>query len=106
MEVNATTPSIVSSVSVKISPDVTPGGDQVVSLDAEQNEGKVNFIAAEGTKKNPQKWVVKKRESQIGDLDQHKLKAIVLHNGIGREIHMTQAVGFVTAYLETTDLVT
>ena len=35
VEVDATPPSPVGSVSVRISPDVTPGGDHVASLDAE-----------------------------------------------------------------------
>ena len=38
MEVDATPPSPVGSVSVKISPDVTPGGDHVAALDVEQVE--------------------------------------------------------------------
>ena len=42
---------------------------------------------------NPRKWV-KKRESQIGELDKLKLKVIVLHDDIGKEIHMTQPVRF------------
>ena len=37
---------------------------------------------------------MKKHGSQVGKLDQLKLKAIVLHDGIGKEIHMTQTVGF------------
>jgi len=36
VEVDATPPSPVSSVSVRTSPDVTPGGDHVASFDAEQ----------------------------------------------------------------------
>ena len=55
MEVDATPPSPDGSVSVEISPVVTLGGDQVTSLDAEQVEEKIDLIAAEGTKKNPQK---------------------------------------------------
>jgi len=35
---------------------------------------------------------VKKHESQVGERDKLKLKAVVLHNGIGKEVHMTQAV--------------
>jgi len=41
---------------------------------------------------------VKKRESQIGELDNLKLKIIVLHDGIDKEIHMTQPVRFIAAY--------
>ena len=37
--------------------------------------------------------VVKKRESQIDELDKLKLK-VVLHDGIGKEVHMTQPVWF------------
>ena len=50
MEVDTTPPSSVDSVSVGISPDVTPGGDRVAVLDAEQ----VELFAAKRTKKNPQ----------------------------------------------------
>ena len=42
---------------------------------------------------NSRKWV-KKRESQIGELDKFKLKAVVLHDGIGKEVHVTQPVQF------------
>ena len=38
MEVDATPPSPVGSVSTKTSPDVAPGGDHVVNFDAEQVE--------------------------------------------------------------------
>ena len=38
MEVDATPPSPVGSVSVNTSPDVTPGEDHVASFDAEQVE--------------------------------------------------------------------
>ena len=38
MEVDATLPSPVGSVSVKTSPDVTPGGDHVARVDTEQVE--------------------------------------------------------------------
>ena len=43
---------------------------------------------------NLRKWV-KKREPQIGELD--KFKAVILHDGIGKEVHMTQPVEFVDA---------
>ena len=35
-----------------------------------------------------------KHESQIGERDKLKLKAVVLHDGIGKEVHMTQPVRF------------
>ena len=41
---------------------------------------------------------MKKREYQIGQLDKLKLKAVILRNGIGKEVHMTQPVGFVATY--------
>jgi len=63
----------------------------------------LNMIAVKRTKKNSQKWVVKKRESQHGELDQLKLKIIVLHGGRDGEIHMTQTVGFVIADLISVD---
>jgi len=37
---------------------------------------------------------VKKHESQVGGRDKLKLKAIVLHDGIGKKVHMTQPVRF------------
>jgi len=40
---------------------------------------------------------VKKHESQIGELDNLKLKVVVLHNGIDKEVHMTQPVEVVAA---------
>ena len=38
MEIDATPPSPVGSVSVKTSPDVTPAGDHVARVDVEQVE--------------------------------------------------------------------
>ena len=52
MDVDATPSSPVGSVSVGISPVVTPGGDRVAVLDAEQIEH-VDLIAAKRTKLNP-----------------------------------------------------
>ena len=86
--VDVSPPSPYGSISVKVSLDVTLGRDQVARLDAEQIEGKVNLVVLEGTKKNPQKWVVRKHGFQIDELDQLKLK-VVLHDGIAMEIHMT-----------------
>ena len=100
MEVDATPLSPDGSVSIEISPDVTPSEDKVTNLDVAWIERKVDLVAAEETKMNPQKWVVKKRESQISELDQLKLKAVVLHDSIGSEIDMTQPVGFSTVDLE------
>ena len=51
VEIDATPPSSGGSVSVEISPDLTPSGDQVASLDAEQIERNVDLVAAEGAKK-------------------------------------------------------
>ena len=99
MTVDATPSSPVGSVSIGISTDVTPDGDRVVILNAEQ----VNLIAAKRTKKNPQKWVVKKHGSQVGELNQLKLKTVILHNDRDGEIHMTQPVGFITADLVSVD---
>ena len=89
-----TTPTPVGSVSIRTSPNVTPGGDHVTSFDAEQVEDideNVKLFAAIGTKINPRKWV-KKHESQVSEHDKLKLKAIVLHNDIGKEVHMIQRV--------------
>ena len=49
MEVDATPPFLVGSVSVEISPDVTPGGDHIVIMDTEQ----VELVAVKRTKLNP-----------------------------------------------------
>ena len=43
--------------------------------------------------------MVKNREPQVSELDKLKLMAVVLHDGIGKEIHMTQPVQFVAANL-------
>ena len=91
MEVDATPSSPVGSMSVRISPDVTPGGDHVASFDSEQVEDideNVKLFAAIRTKINPRKWV-KKHESQVGEHDKLKLKAIILHDGISMEVHIT-----------------
>ena len=49
VEVDATLPSPAGLVSVRISPEVTPGGDRVAMLDAKQ----VELFAAIGIKLNP-----------------------------------------------------
>ena len=46
---------------------------------------------------------MKKRGSQVGELDQLKLKTIVLHNNRDDEIHITQTVEFVTVDLISVD---
>ena len=62
-------------------------------FDAERVEEKiVDLITTKRTKKNPQKWIVKKHESQVGKLNQLKLKIVVLHDDHDDEIHMTQPV--------------
>jgi len=77
---------------------MTPGEDRVAVLDVEQ----VELFAAKETNKNPQQWVIKKRESQVGELDQLKLK-VVLHDGIDKETYMTQSIEFVAADLVSVD---
>ena len=91
MEVDATPPSPVDLVSVKTSPDVTPGGDHLARVDTKQVEDiveNVEFFAAIGTKIKPRKRV-KKHDSQACDRDKLKLNAAVLHDS-SEEIHMTQ----------------
>jgi len=71
VEVDATSPTSVGSVSVTTSPDVTPGGDHVANFDVElveDNDKNVELFAAIGTKINPRRWV-KKHESQVGNRD-------------------------------------
>ena len=88
VEVDATPPHLVDSVSVRTSPDVTPGGDYVASSDAEQVEDideNVELFVAIGTKIKLRKWV-KKHEFQACDRDKLKLKAIVLHDVVRRFI--------------------
>ena len=53
MEVDATPPSPIGSVSFGISPDVTPSGDHATGLDAEQVREDVELFTAIGTKMNP-----------------------------------------------------
>ena len=94
VEVDATPPSLVGSVSVKTSPEVTPGEDHVACFDAEQVEDideNVELFAAIRTKVKPCSWV-KKHESQACDCDKLKLKAIVLHDG-REEVHILSQIG-------------
>ena len=44
---------------------------------------------------------MKKHESQVGQHDKLKLKVVVLHDGIGKEVHMTQPVQFAAEDLVT-----
>jgi len=56
VEVDATPPSPVGSVSVRTSPNVTPGGDHVISFDAEEVENideNVKLFVVIGTKIKP-----------------------------------------------------
>ena len=88
VEVDATPPSPVGSVSVKTSPDVIPDGDHVARVDTEQVEDideNVKLFTAIGTKVKPRTWV-KKHESQAYDRNKLKLKAVVLHDGVRRFI--------------------
>ena len=55
VEVDVTPPSIVGLVSVEILADVTPGGDHVADLDAEQVEEKVKLFAVIRIKLNLRK---------------------------------------------------
>ena len=80
VEDDATPRSLVDSISVEIVLDVTLGGDHVAILDAKHVEEKVDLIAVRRTKKNQQKWVVKKHGSQFSKLNQLKLKTVVLHD--------------------------
>ena len=83
VEVDATPPSQVGSAPEMTLPDVTPGGDHEVRVDAEQVEDiaeDVELFAAIGTKVKPCLWG-KKHESQACDRDKLKLKAVVLHDG-------------------------
>ena len=103
MEIDGTPPPAVGSVSVKISPEVISGGDLVAAFDVEQVEDiddDVELFVAIGTNMNPRKWM-KKCEPQVSELDKLKLKAVVLHDSIGKEVHITQPVQFVA-----TDLIT
>ena len=42
---------------------------------------------------------MKKHESQVGERNKLKLKVVVLHDSIDKEIHMTQPIEFVAADL-------
>ena len=78
MEVDATLPPLVGSVSVKISPDVTPGGDHAAGLDAKQVEDieeDVELFAAIETKINSRKWV-NKYESQVCDVTSSNCRSL------------------------------
>ena len=102
MEVDATLPSPVGSVSVKTSSDVIPGGDYETKGDAEQVEDiakDVKVLADIGTKVKPRLWG-RKHESQACDRDKLKLKAVVPHGG-REEVHMTQSDRFTVADIGT-----
>ena len=74
VEVDATSPSPVGSVSVKTSLDVTPGENHVARVDTEQVEDiaeNVELFASIRTKVKPCTWV-KKHESQACDRDKLK----------------------------------
>jgi len=58
------------------------------------------LFAVIGTKINPRKGV-KKHVSQICECDKLKLKVVVLHDGIGKEVNMTQPVRFTAEDLVT-----
>ena len=98
VEIDATPPSPVGSVSVKTPPDVTPGGHYVARVNTEQVEDideNVELFAAIETKVKPRLWV-KKHESQACNRDKLKLKVVVLHDG-REEVHMTQPDTFAAA---------
>ena len=44
---------------------------------------------------------MKKHESKLDKRDKLKLKVVVLHDGIGKELHMTQPVRFAAENLVT-----
>jgi len=44
---------------------------------------------------------VKKHKSQLGERDKLRLKAVVLYDGIGKEVHMTQPIQFAAEDLVT-----
>jgi len=73
-------------------------GDHVAVLDAEDIIEDVELFVAIGTKMNLRKWV-KKSESQVGEIDQLKLKTDVLHGDKDVEVHMAQLDEFVAAEL-------
>jgi len=103
VEVDTTPPPPVGSTSVRTSSDVTPGRDHIASFNVEQVEDvdeNVKLFAAIGSKKNLRKWM-KKHESQVGECDKLKLKAIILHDSIDKEVHMTQPVRFTAKDLVT-----
>ena len=82
---------------------MAPGGDHVASFDTKQIEDineNVELFAAFRIKIKPQKWV-QKHKSQVGEHDKIKLKAIVLYDGVGKEVHMTQPVRFTAEDLVT-----
>ena len=62
-----------------------------------------NLFASIGTKIKPRNWV-KKHESQVGERVKLKLKAVILHDGIRKEVHMTQPIWFAAEDLVTVDL--
>ena len=88
MEVDATPSSQVGTISIEISSYVTPGGDNIAGLDAEQIEKDIELFATIWIKMNPRKWA-KKHESRVGEVDRIKMKTIVIYNDHDKKIHMT-----------------
>ena len=78
VKIDATQHYPVGSVSSGILSVVTPSGDRVADMETEHVE-KDGSKAARETKRNPLRWVEKKRVSYID------------------EVHMTRPVGFVAA---------
>ena len=75
---------------------MTPSREHVGSFDIEQVEDineNVKLFTSTWTKIKSQK-LVKKHESQVGEHDKLKLKVVALHDGIGKEVHMTQPTRF------------
>ena len=73
---------------------MTPGENHVARVDTEQVEDidkNIELFAAIKTKIKSRNWV-KKHESQVGERDKLKLKAVVLHDGIGKEVHMLESL--------------
>jgi len=82
----------LAQYSIRISPGCDTRGDRVAAMDAEE----ANLSAVKETKMNLRKWV-NKRVPQVGEVDQLKLKVVVLHDGISKEVHMNQPYVFVVA---------
>ena len=106
VEVDATPPPPIGSISVRISVDVTPDGDHVVTLDAKQVEDineDVELFAAIGTKMNPWKWV-KNSEPRVSELESSNWRSFSMMVLVRTFIWLSQFSSLLQIWLQLLEL--